>query len=161
MAQVYVPRSDLLSETANNPVRVLASYGNGMVLTVGTHGPTNTRLLLADNLVFSDLANSRVILTSHWRDDYKPVVNDEAARRINLVYPEYKQRNYTAKVQEYITLYGADATMWPQAAKDFKAEADRGWQYVEDVRTASNAMTAMPADPTADEHWPPAISPIV
>lgn len=160
MAQAFVIRNDLLIEDAQNPVRVRASYGNGMVLAVDLHGTECTLLRVADNLIVQDRDNFRSILIPTWRDDYKPVVNGEANRRIELVFPDYKQRNHTARVQDDITKYGADATTWPQQEKDFKVESDRGWQYVADVRAASNAWSAMPTDPTADAIWPPAISPI-
>lgn len=160
MAQAFVIRSDLSIEDAQNPVRVRASYGNGMVLTPDFAGTDCTLLFLADDLITEDRVNYRTILISTWRDDYKPVINWEANRRINLVFPEYKQRNYTAHYQDNITKYGADATSWPAQEQTFKAEYDRGWQYVSDVRAASNAWTAMPVDPTADPIWPPTISPI-
>jgi hypothetical protein len=160
MAQAFVLRNDLLIEDVDNPVRVRAFYGNGMVLTIDSHGSECTLLFLADNLVHEDRINYRTILIATWRDDYKPVVNAEANRRINLVFPDYKQRNYTARYQDNITSYGADATAWPQPERDFKVEYDRGWKYVADVRGASNAWAAMPTDPTADEIWPPTISPI-
>lgn len=160
MAQAFVIRNDLLIEDAQNPVRVRASYGNGMALPIDFAGADCTLLSIVDNLIQEDRANYRSILVSTWRDDYKPVVNAEANRRINLVFPEYKQRNYTAHYQDNITSYGADATAWPQPEKDFKIEYDRGWQYISDVRSASNAWTAMPTDPTADGIWPPTITPI-
>lgn len=160
MAQAFVIRNDLLIEDAQNPVRVVASYGNAMVLAIDFHGPSCTLLGVADDLVVYQRDNSRNVLASNWRDDYKPVVNAEASRRINLVFPEYKQRNHTARVQDDITKYGADPASWPQQEQDFKIESDRGWQYVSDVRAASNAWSAMPTDPTADAIWPPAISPI-
>jgi hypothetical protein len=160
MSQAFIIRNDLLIEDAQNPVRVRAAYPNTANLPIDFAGADCTSVVVADNLVQNDSANYRNILISTWRDDYKPVVNAEAARRINLVFPEYKQRNYTAKYQDYITTYGADTTAWPQEALDFKVEYDRGWQYVSDVRTASNAWTAMPTDPTADSIWPPTITPI-
>ena len=159
MAKAFVVRGDLLNEAVDKPVRVRAVYSNGMILTLESHGVECTLLLLADNLVIRD-NNFQTVLKSTWRTDYGPVINAEANRRIELAFPDYKQRNYTARVQDMITTYGADASIWPQAERDFKAEADRGWQYVADVRTASNAWTAMPVDPTADSIWPPAITPI-
>jgi hypothetical protein len=160
MAQAFVIRNDLLVEDAQNPVRVRASYGNAMVFAIDSHGPECTLLFLADNLIEQDRINYRTILVSTWRDDYKPVVNAEANRRINIAFPDYKQRNHTARVQDNITKYGPDPAMWPQDEQDFKIESDRGWQYVADVRAASNAWSAMPTDPTADAIWPPAITPV-
>jgi hypothetical protein len=158
--QVFVPRNDLLIEDQDNPVRVTATYAAGMIVPIDFHGPQNTLLTVADNLVFNDKDSFRTILIKTWRDDFKPVMNAEAARRINLVFPEYKQRNYTAHYQDNITKFGADANTWPPEEVTFKAEYDRGWKYISDVRTASNAWSAMPTDPTADSIWPPTITSI-
>lgn len=160
MAQTFVWRSDLAAEDQANPVRVAASYGNGVPVTIGFQGPQFTLLNVADNLIYEDRQNNRTILVAHWRDDFKPVLNSEASRRINLVFPEYKQRNYTAHYQDNITTFGSDPSTWPANEQSFKAEYDRGWKYVNDIRTASNAWTAMPTDPTADSIWPPTITPI-
>lgn len=160
MAQVFVIRADLSAEDAQNPVRVRAAYSNDTVVPIDFAGADATVLVLADNLVKNDRDNFRTVLVQNWRDDYKPVVNAEANRRINLVFPEFKQRNYTAKYQDNITTYGADSTAWPTDEITFKAEYDRGWKYVSDVRAASNAWAAMPTDPTADSIWPPTITPI-
>jgi hypothetical protein len=159
MAKAFVVRGDLLTEDSSHPVRVRAVYGNGMILTLESHGVDCTLLLLADNLVIRD-SEFRNVLASTWRNDWGPVVNAEANRRIELVFPDYKQRNHTARVQDSITKYGADTSIWPQGEKDFKAESDRGWRYVSDVRAAANSFTAMPVDPTADSIWPPTITPI-
>jgi hypothetical protein len=160
MAQVFVVRADLLTETAEQFVAVVATYGNAMETTIDMHGPACTLLLLGDDLITIQQPFMTTVLKTAWRTDYKPVINFEAARRINLAFPEYKQRNYTAQYQEYITTYGADTAAWPTEALTFKAEYDRGWQYVNDVRSASNAWTQMPVDPTDNSIWPVAISPI-
>lgn len=163
MAQVFVNHSDLAVEDASHPVPVIASYSNATVVAADLHGSQCSVMSIADNLIYKDRTTTRTflpVLTSNWRDDYTPVLNAEAARRINLVFPDFKQRNYTAHYQDNITQYGADATSWPQQELDFKAEYDRGWQYVTDIRTASNNWTAMPTDPTADAIWPPTITPI-
>ena len=160
MAQAFVVRNDLLVEGIDNPVRVVAVYGNGMVLTIDSQGSGYTLLRLADNLIIRDPAKLVAVLAPTWRDDYKPVINAEANRRIELVFPSYKQSNYTAQVQNDITKYGTDTTQWPIGEQNFKIEADRGWKYVSDIRTASNAWASMPPDPTADSIWPPTITPV-
>lgn len=159
MAQAYVLRNDLVIEDAQNPVRVRSVY-NDPTLPIEYGGPDCTAIWVDTKYIHQDRAAFRTLLTSNWREDYKSVLQQEASRRINLVFPEFKQRNYTAQYQSYITQYGADANVWPQDAKDFKGEYDRAWKYVNDVRTASNAWTAMPTDPTADNIWPPTITPI-
>lgn len=123
-------------------------------------GADCTVLTLADNLIRQNRDTFQTLLVPQWRDDYKPVINAEANRRINLVFPDYKQRNYTARVQDDITKYGADPVAWPPPEQAFKLESDRGWRYVADIRAASNAWTSMPTDPTADSIWPPTITPI-
>lgn len=157
MSLVFVIRDGLLTESDTAPVTVFASYPNAMAAPIDFHGPDCTLLALADSLVAPGIP---MTLKKEWRDDYTPVLQYEAARRINLVFPEYKQRNYTAHYQSNITSYGSDATAWPQPEQDFTAEYDRGWKYVSDVRAASNSWSAMPTDPTADAIWPPTITPI-
>jgi len=160
MAQAFVIRNDLAAETAQTPVRVFATYPNSTVVAIDAHGAQCTLLTVAENLIVPDRTGGPSTLAANWRDNYLPIVNGEAARRINIAFPEYKQRNYNAQYQIYITDYGSDTASWPTEAKDFKVEYDRGWQYVNDVRTLANSWTALPTDPTADAIWPPAITPI-
>ena len=135
-----------------------AGRGSHEVDRARHHGPVPEGGQL--QLVVEDRENYRTVLQSNWRDNWQPIVNAEANRRITDVFPSYKQTNYIAQFNAYQTQYGADTTTWPAEAQTFKAEYDRGWKYVSDVRAASNAMTGMPQDPTADEHWPPVITPI-
>jgi len=160
--QAFIKRADLLADDGSAMVPILALYGNGMVMAIDAHGSMATLIFLQDDLglVFHDRDKSMDFLITSWRDNYKPVINWESNRRIVKAFPEYKQRNYTARYQDNITKYGTDPSQWPQAEKDWTVEYDRGWQYVSDVRSTSNAFTALPADPTADEHWPPAITPV-
>jgi hypothetical protein len=158
--QVFVVRNDLLVEDSTHPVHVLATYPNETPVAIDLYGTGNTLLVLADAQVYYDRDNMSMVLRSTWRDDWAPVVNAEANRRIVLAFPEYKQRNYTAAVQTSITTYGTDTSTWPQVDQDNKAEGDRGWQYVSDVRAAANGFSAMPVDPTSDTIWPVAITPI-
>jgi hypothetical protein len=164
--QAFVVRDDLLHEAPDTPVHVIATYANEQATLIEQHGTEYTVVTVPDDKIVREspapgMPPMFMVLKSDWRESYVPVINAEASRRILLVFPEYRQRNSTAAVQDYITRYGADVTVWPQAAKDVKAESDRGWTYVHDVRTAANAWTAMPVDPTADSIWPPAITPIV
>jgi hypothetical protein len=161
--QAFVNRNDLVNEDEDHPVPIIASYGNGMVIAITAHGPDCTVLFIQDDLglVRDDRTAMRQYLRSNWRDSYMPVINAEANRRINLAFPQYKQMNYNATYNGYQTQYGTDSTTWPPGApQDFLAEYNRGWKYVNDVRDASNAWTAMPVDPTADGIWPPVINPI-
>lgn len=162
MAQVFVIRSDLQTEDQDNPVRVIATYRNDTVVDITWHGDQATVLSgIADKYVFNDRDNQRIVLASNWRDDYQPVVNGEAYRRINAVFPQYKQMNYTAQYNLYQAQYGTDTTQWPAGnPQDFLTEYNRGWQYISDVRTVSNSFTAMPVDPTDNSLWPTPITPI-
>jgi len=161
MPQVFVKRAQLLNETPTDPVVVLASYRNDTVVDPLWHGPDATVMSVPDTSLFNDRDHYQTILASNWRDDYVPVVNAESARRITKAFPDYKQSNYNAQYNNYQSQYGVDTTQWPVGMpQDFLAEYLRGWKYVNDVRAASNNMTGMPQDPTADEHWPPAITPI-
>lgn len=163
--KAFVLRDDLLNESDTRPVRVVASYPNEQPLTLDQHGTQFTLLTVRDDAIVRTSAVEGpiiiMVLKAGWRDDYLTTVNAEAERRISDVFPDYKQRNATAQVQDFITQYGTATTSWPAAAQNFKVEADRGWTYVHDVRAAANSWTAMPVDPTADEIWPPIISPVV
>lgn len=160
MAQIFVPRNDLLVEDAQNPVRIFAAYSETPAQIITLHGSQYTVLIVGDNYVVNDVENARQILDASWRNNYLPVINAEAARRINLAFPQFKQMNYNAMYNSYQSQYGTDTTMWPTEAQTFLAEYQRGWQFVSDVRSVANSISVMPADPTADEHWPPQISPI-
>jgi len=161
MAQVFVNRQSLLDETPTAPVLVIASYRNETVIDRNWHGTDSTVVGVSDVLVVEDRDNYRTILRSDWRDDYVPVVNAEANRRITTAFPAFKQSNYNAQWNTYQVQYGLDPATWPAGPpQDFAAEYNRGWKYINDVRAASNAMTAMPQDPTADEHWPTVITPV-
>lgn len=61
-------------------------------------------------------------------------VRDEASRRINSLYPTWKQLNIlrTGKIDEVLTM----------------------GKYIDAVRTASNRMNPAPHDYTDDKHWP-------
>jgi len=79
-----------------------------------------------------------------------------AERRILDVFPDYSQRNSASELMGYIAVHGANAGAWPPPAQRRKTEIDRAWSYVETVRRASHGMLAgaLPADPTANSHWP-------
>jgi hypothetical protein len=159
MAQAFVIRNDLQIEDQTHPVRVVAAYRNDTVVDWSWHGSQCTVLTLADDKIKSPAEGEMVsTLISTWRDDYKTVINGEANRRITIAFPIYKQNNYNATYNQNQSQHGTDTATWPDQA--FVAEYNRGWKYVGDVRTASNAFTAMPVDPTDDSIWPPAITPI-
>jgi hypothetical protein len=159
---VFVRRDSLLGE-AEAPVNVVAQYSIDQAMPIDAMGAEYTRLTVQDVYVTMNREGGGMPqpkLRSDWRDDYKTVLNAEASRRILAAFPTYKQQNYQQAVVEYTNTYGADPSTWPAEAQAVKAEGDRGWRYIKDVRDASNAWTAMPTDPTADEIWPTVITPV-
>jgi hypothetical protein len=71
------------------------------------------------------------------------LVKGEASRRILAAFPEHEQRNAALEL-----------ALSPKPQR--KAEIEHAWEYVNAVRQAAKAMLAapLPADPTADSHWP-------
>jgi len=166
MMFIFVRKSELPIEDASHPVQVIASYSEEQNVMIHSHGEECTILTLPQSAVTQTTppmagmpALGQVLMTG-WRTDYVPIVNGEASRRIELVFPAFKQRNATAAIQEWITTYGTTVTTWPAQCQAFKTEADRGWTYIQAVRDVANAFTSLPVDPTDDALWPPAISPI-
>jgi hypothetical protein len=162
----FVLRTELQAEDAEHPVRVIASYSEDQVVPINTHGESCTRVTVPDSSVarttppIVGMPPFGHVLATGWRTDYMPIINAEASRRIELVFPDFKQRNATAAVQEWITTYGTNTTTWPAQCQAFKTEADRGWTYIQVIRDTANAFTSLPADPTADAIWPAPITPI-
>jgi hypothetical protein len=100
-------------------------------------------------------------LTPGWREANKQrIVSAEATKRIDAAFPEYSQRNSLAEMNGYFAAHGPDAARWPAAAQRRKAEIDRAWAYVTATRAVANGLLkgALPADPTANGHWPTTIA---
>lgn len=74
----------------------------------------------------------------NWLDkaktDGKQQVNQSTSAKILSVYPDYKQRNMTARYLELTTLNETDGD-------EGKAIAD-AWAWIKDIRTLSNTATA-------------------
>jgi hypothetical protein len=163
---VFVLRTELNAEDADHPVRVIANYSEDQRADIHLHGEACTRLTLPDTALarttppIVGMPPVGFVLATDWRMDYMPIINGEAGRRIDLVFPDYKQRNATAAVQDWITTYGTNVAIWPAQAQAFKTESDRGWTYVQDIRDVANAFTSLPTDPTNDSLWPPDIPPV-
>jgi hypothetical protein len=153
--QVFVNKADLISTT----IPVLAYYNDLPVLAIGIHGANATMFSLPPTDV--DLTQFPPVLTSTFRNDMAIMVNGEANRRILLVFTDDMQRNANADINRSTTLYGANPATWPADAQSRKTEGDRGWTYVNAVRQAASALSTQTSltDPTADLHWPTAISP--
>jgi hypothetical protein len=158
--QVFILRSDLTGASDEN-ARVMASYDDAIVVDMAWH-PNATVLTVTPDAI----QNTGGIpnLFSGWRNTMQtPVLSGEASRRINNCFPDYSQRNANAEINGYITLYGTTVSTWPTEAQSRKAEIDRCWTYVNDVRGKANAMgeQSLPVDPTADANWPTVASPYV
>lgn len=168
--QVFVKRADLTAATPPDPVPVLAVYNDDPTIPYSAHGdPADVTALYlpASAILRTTLSLPGGVnlpqngLKSDWRSNADQIINSEAARRINDVFPEYKQRNSTATYQQAITAYGTDPSVWPPEAKTFKTEYDRGWTYINAVRERSATLIpSMPPDPTADTYWPTRIDPV-
>lgn len=82
-------------------------------------------------------------------------IKAEAARRIMTRYPEWKQRNMTARGVELLHIQAGRS--W---TPDEQAEADAlqaAWDWIGSVRAASDTLEAaqpIPADWRDDPHWP-------
>jgi hypothetical protein len=153
---VFVKKADLILD----PVPVLAYYPDAAALPIDYHGSDATMLCLPENSV--DVSTIPPRLISGFRNDMEEMVNDEAERRIEIPFPAYMQRNCNSDINASITKYGSDPSTWPTDAQQRKAEGDRGWTYVADVRQTADALSTQTtiSDPTDDSHWPAMISPI-
>ena len=173
--QVFVKRADLTASTPPDPIPVIATYTDFPTLPYSTHdasmsSPSVVTVLYLPNtaverteftLPDSDITLKQTSLVPSWRDNAPTIINAEANRRIEEVFPDYKQRNSTAAYQIATQSYGNNPTTWPIEAKNFKNEYDRGWAYVNAIREVTVPLTAtMPPDPTSDTYWPTRITPI-
>jgi len=151
--QVVVRRNDLANP---NPV-VIATYNDDIFVDVTTLGLTDdvATVLTVPASAISYPANQPPTLASSWRDNGAMITNAEAFRRIERAFTTYAQRNANADMIDCVTKYGADFATWPQDARERKTLADQGWDYINSVRTQSNALGSnMPVDVTDDSHWP-------
>jgi hypothetical protein len=166
--QVFVNRADLTAIPNPDPFPVVATYADSPWVPINAHGDVATVITLPGTVVQTiketlaeNLVISKRVLNSTWRDNAEGIVNNEAGRRIEDVFPDYKQRNSTATYQQCVTAYGSNTSVWPIEAKTFKDEYDRGWSYVNAVRERTPPLIAsMPPDPTANNYWPTRIDPV-
>jgi hypothetical protein len=154
--QVFVPRAALVADQ----VPIIATYPDTPSLAVDFHGSAATMFSLPPEAIDPNFMPPQLV--TNFRDNMLSMCQAEAQRRINLVFPDYMQRNCNADINRSTTLYGADSSTWPTDAQSRKAENDRGWYYVSQVRQSSDALGAQTAtvDPTDNLHWPPDIAPI-
>lgn len=160
--QAFVPKS-ALNSSPSEIVGVVAFYDDNVNVDIDSHGPGMT-LFSVPPAALNNTSGQIPTLVQNWRNLYQPqILGGEATRRINAVFPDYSQRNSNSEINGYIVQYGADSSQWPTYQQNRKAEIDRCWAYVNEVRAKANAMAEMqlPNDPTADANWPTVISPYV
>jgi hypothetical protein len=159
--QVFIKRSDLTG-AADEHANIMASYDDSVAVDPTWHGSDKTVMSVPPVVI--NYAGGLPSLFPDWRNNVgTQVLTGEANLRITAVFPDYSQRNANAEINGYITSYGADTTVWPAAAQSRKAEIDRCWSYVNEVRAKANAMSeiSLPLDPTADGNWPTRVPPYV
>jgi hypothetical protein len=154
--QAFIRRSEL-TLAAKEVVRVLASYDDGFEIASTAHGSGVTIVLLPPSAISNSPQGPT--LAAGWREAHRDrIVRGEAERRIVEAFPDYSQRNALAELVGYLVAHGpAIGGAWPKAAQQRRAEIERAWTYVHAVRRSAKTMLGrdLPADPTADGHWPP------
>jgi hypothetical protein len=74
-------------------------------------------------------------------------VKAEAGRRILVIMPEWKQRNFLALGQEMITDHGPDRTQWPQDMQTLYTAVRAEWEQIKAIRARSDQLEAtIPTD---------------
>lgn len=85
------------------------------------------------------------------------MVKAEAARRIDVIMPDYQQRNALAMGLEATQLHGADPANWPADLQALNSAIQSKWATIKAIRAASNVVEAMepiPDDFCSDSYWP-------
>lgn len=83
-------------------------------------------------------------------------VKAEAARRIEAIMPDFKQRNVMAWGLETMMAYGTDIADWPAPLQAVHTQAQVAWDAIKAIRVRSDeieAMTPIPVDFRSEEHW--------
>jgi hypothetical protein len=83
-------------------------------------------------------------------------VKAEAGRRIELIMPDYKQRNALAMNAEAMQLYGADPKGWPTELQQMNTSLMAQWAEIKHLRSRSNEIEKLdpiPLDYTDDKYW--------
>jgi hypothetical protein len=158
--QVFVKKAMLAGV---DPVPIIAHYPKEPTRARDMHGAECTVFCVPTTAIDETGIRDGVppTLRSDWREAMEEIVNTEASRRIEEVFPEYMQRNSNADVTASSLKYGTNVGTWPQDAQDRKAESDRGWQFISTVRQTSDALGLDHTliDPSDDSHWPTAPDP--
>jgi hypothetical protein len=151
--QVFIKRAQLAAK-ADAAIQVTASYDDHIVIAPTAHGPGMTVLSLGPTAL-RNIGSGITMLAPDWRDANRvEIAGGEARRRILEAFPEHAQRNAALELSLLTAQHGA--AVWPKEAQKRRAEIERMTAYVTAVRRAAQGVVgALPADPTADAHWPP------
>lgn len=95
-------------------------------------------------------------LVKNWRERVGSTpVEAEAERRIREGFSASDQFNALYDMFSSLVKHGTDPTRWPEDVKQRKADYDRRWNYVNEVRSkAREHSAAMPRDIASDKIWP-------
>ena len=103
------------------------------------------------------LKNGQILEDSDWTPPQLiltiDMVKQEAARRILVIAPEWKQRNILARSAELLRIGDANLT---QSQRDEVLAIERVWETIQMIRARSDAIEAMqpiPSDYAADKYW--------
>lgn len=86
-------------------------------------------------------------------------IKAEAARRIDAILPDYKQRNVMAWALEAMQTYGTDPADWPEPMQEVNNQAQAAWAAIKAIRIRSDKIESMdpiPTDFREDSYWPEA-----
>ena len=147
--QVFVKRSDLTAP-GNALIRVLGYHETP--IDPNAYGAQAVPLSLSKDVINN--TSSGPVLAPGWRDgNREQIIEGEAERRIQATFPEKAQMSAALEVALLAAQHGSGE--WPKEAKARRAEAERAWTYVKEVRRAARGLASSPPpDPTTDNHWP-------
>ena len=132
---------------------ILAAGLHGLPFAWGEDGDFCGR----ENLSPAENATLDAVIAAHNPDAARAVdVKAEAARRIDLIMPDYKQRNVMAWGLETIMAYGPDPADWPAELQAVNNQAQAAWAAIKGIRVRSDEIEAMdpiPADFRDDGWW--------
>jgi hypothetical protein len=157
--QVFVKT---LVQNGDSPI--VALYEEGVTLPSGAHStsPDGTVPIYMRGIDQQYInAGPPMMLLQNWRDQFNSVVDSEATRRINDVFPAQMQASASLLRQNDIISYGSDVTTWPPDQQDKNTEIQRGTDYITAVNAAAATVkTNAPVNPCDDQYWPAPITPI-
>jgi hypothetical protein len=148
----------------NGDSPIIALYEEGVALPADAHktSPDGTIPVYMRGIDQQYInAGPPMMLLQNWRDQLNTVVDSEATRRINDVFPSTMQASASLLRQNDILSYGSDVTTWPPDQQDKNTEIQRGTDYITAVNSAADTVkTNAPTNPCDDQYWPAPITPI-